>query len=351
MEQRSTLTDRVLSVAPSLWSGRLFFCKNKANAFTLWYGSMETLDISGPRNDRLNALIFAFDPSGYTLRQLGRKQLLSNLHEILNTVNSEPLILEDVTIAHRELKVRSLPTWLEMKRIASRLLFKIDMPSKNAELGKNTHNEVTYFSNVCIKPEHTNSSPEASSSCRSDNDPDIGTLLKDGNLKLTIIHVSVYKAPQISWANSASSFVLNSKLAALAKAEYAKAVNSTLGGAYATLQRAGWARLYAKRQLSLALASNDQELALRAKVYLQICKIIAILHPKHSRRITYEDETKGITTKTDTNVKASDAVEIPLERKLALKKQCEELMVQAQAYGDEAIIGLVRYAQHRIDTN
>lgn len=171
------------------------------------------------------------------------------------------------------------------------------------------------------------------------------------NACIVLLRISVDKSPRISWSVQYCGLLLSSKLAAAAKLEYSKAVTSTLGGAYATMQRAGWAKLFAKQTLQLANSSGDHTLALRAKVYLKICEITAILHPSFAQRSLHADETKGITTKTDTNVLHSEAQRIPEHIKSKIKGELKDLMEQAIVVEDEAIIGLIDYAQFRLDTH
>ena len=171
------------------------------------------------------------------------------------------------------------------------------------------------------------------------------------NNSVMLLRISVDRSPRISWSVQQCGFLLSFKLAVAAKLEYSKAVTSTLGGAYATMQRAGWAKMFAKQTLQLANSSGDHTLALRAKVYLKICEITAILHPSYAQRAVHADEAKGITTKTDTNVLHSEAQFIPYHAKLRIKGELKELMTQAIEAEEEAIIGLIEYAQFRVDTH
>lgn len=171
------------------------------------------------------------------------------------------------------------------------------------------------------------------------------------SVNVIVYRIALARKPYFTWSTELCNSLILAKLAQSAKLEYLKAVNSTLGGAYSTLQRAGWARLFAKKTLRLALASGDQTLALRAKVYLKICKITAILHPSHASRKIYADDLKGVTTKTDTNVHHSDAKLIPDHLRANLKADLALLASQAEIVGDESVSGLIEYAAFRIDTH
>lgn len=167
--------------------------------------------------------------------------------------------------------------------------------------------------------------------------------------KLVLYYIGVDKSPRITWAVSLCSSILSSKLAMVAKIEHSKAVVNTLGGAYATLQRSGWAKHYARQQLAIARLTGDERLALRAYVYLKICKIIAIIFPKYADRKVYQDGDNHVTTRTDTNAKVEDARAISAARRSALDVELEELMEKAKKSENDEIVGLVKYAKHRVN--
>lgn len=165
-----------------------------------------------------------------------------------------------------------------------------------------------------------------------------------------IYHAMLEERPEMNWATKYMNDVVGRNLMALICSEYSKAVNSTLGGAYATLQRAGWARLYAKRSLALARSTDDPLLALRSQIYLIICKIISILYPTYSDRSVHYSEQKGITTKTDHNVQLSEAhVPSPAERS-ALQRDIDKLLPSAINSGDESLVGLLNYATFKLNS-
>jgi phage gp46-like protein len=165
-----------------------------------------------------------------------------------------------------------------------------------------------------------------------------------------VVQINVERGTRMNWATKLGNDILGSKLMTLAKLEHSKAVTATLGGAYATMQRAGWARLYARRTLALARASGDATLEIRAKIYLKICKIISILHPSFASRHVYRDELHGTTTLTNTNAHAFEAHKPSQEEHERLRTELDSLMSQASDSDDESLVGMIAYAKFRLES-
>lgn len=295
------------------------------------------------------SLILAFDPSG-SLRQLSIPPPSSNesLDES-STDKSSGNLQSTAEVSYRATQLDDLASWLSLRNEASHDLVPVEIGSLKLESSSNREDIPEYFQ---MSPRKYRQLLRRSSHSQRESPlshPIHYRSSATSQPKTYLFHIGVDKSPRVNWATLYCSQILNSKLAMVAKIEYSKAVASTLGGAYATLQRSGWAKLYAKQQLAIARVSGDEHLALRATVYLEICKIISILFPEYAERKVHQDDENNVTTtKTDTNATASSASAITIEQRRTIDLELEALMKKAKESGDEEIVGLVKYAMHRV---
>jgi hypothetical protein len=296
-------------------------------------------------------VVFVFDLFGFPgsiLLSPGKK---SHLFDSSNEIPQSNVQLGEVKVQYVHINLPHFISWLKLLQITQNRFQSIDNPQSQQISTYKSSKEIKYFHKRRRKFSTQFDRRVSLNSFLSGSNQTMSSKKASYTHPIILFQITADHSPEISWANLFCNSILSSKIAISAKLEYTKAVNATLGGAYATLQRAGWARLYAKRTLHLAIVSGDEALALRSLVYLKICKIISILHPSYSQRLTYHDDKKGTTTKTDTNVSASEAHLIPKNQRERLKTELDMLMRQAEEIGDDSIIGQIKYAQFRIDSN
>lgn len=79
---------------------------------------------------------------------------------------------------------------------------------------------------------------------------------------------------------------LNKMLFLSAQIEFAKAYNSTMGGAYARMKRAGWAQYFAIKTLQVSRLAGDSILYLRSIIFIKFSNMIALInfHEKNLRK-------------------------------------------------------------------
>lgn len=295
------------------------------------------------------SLVLAFDPSG-SPEQLHFSLLDSNTISPTDTSDSSSEASHSSSeVSYHVTQINDLPSWLNLRTEAIRDLKHLEIDVSHDTTANSTSNSTEYYQMSQKKYRQLLSAAKARG-IRNSIATELTNSRSQRNLPTIVLyHIGVDKTPRITWAVFFCSQILNSKLAMIAKIEHSKAVASTLGGAYATLQRSGWAKHYARQQLAIARLTGDEQLALRAHVYLEICKIISIIFPKYAARKVYQDGENHVTTRTDTNATVEDARAISAAKRLQLEEELEELMKEAKKSESEEIVGLVKYAKHRVN--
>lgn len=245
-------------------------------------------------------------------------------------------------------KILPLPSWLYLLEEASTTLKHIDNPDHRVNNNERRRHDAEYFQMDRKTLFRLTSHVSSSNKSLAKQTPKKSSSNANHNVNIPIIRLLIDLSPRITWATETCSQTLNNKLAIVARAEHLKAVNSTFGGAYATLQRSGWATLFAKRQLAVAQVTGDQQLALRATVYLEICKITSILFPEYKETVVYEEEPNKFTTRTNQNARASQASAISLEQRKQLMEELQALSITAKAFENDEVAGIIEYGMHRV---
>lgn len=294
------------------------------------------------------SLVIAFDPSG-SLQRLSVPILNSAEEMDIDTpIDGSEAMQTDSEVSYHATQINGMLSWLTLRAEATHELEAVES-SVSRPLNSLSIGDAPEF--FRMSPKKMQQLLRSAPARRSRQSPirwshaDSG---RKGPSKWVVFHIGVDRSPSITWATFYCSQILNGKLATVIKIEHSKAVASTLGGAYATLQRSGWARHYARQQLAIARLSGDERLELRAFVYLEICKIISITFPKFAARKVYQEDEDHVTTRTDTNATAADAKAISPEQREQLNAELEVLMEKAKKSENEEIVGLVKYAAHRV---